>query len=36
MRLHRVLDSALSGGITGGVLNAWRRSYLPVFYFRSD
>ena len=36
MRLHRVLDSALSGGITGGVLNAWRRSSLPVFYFRSD
>ncbi|KAI0005989.1 hypothetical protein BJV74DRAFT_801332 [Russula compacta] len=25
MRLHRTLDSALSGGITGGVLNTWRR-----------
>jgi hypothetical protein len=30
MRLHRILDSALSGGITGSVLNTWRRSSLPV------
>jgi hypothetical protein len=29
MRLHRVLDSALSGGITGSILNTWRRSSLP-------
>ena len=28
MRLHRTLDAALSGGITGGVLNTWRRSSL--------
>ncbi|KAI0306619.1 hypothetical protein B0F90DRAFT_783219 [Multifurca ochricompacta] len=25
MRLHHTLDSALSGGITGAVLNAWKR-----------
>lgn len=36
MRSHRVLDSALSGGITGSVLNTWRRSSLPIFYFRTD
>jgi hypothetical protein len=37
MRSHRVLDSALSGGITGSVLNTWRRSSLRVpFYFMSD
>ena len=29
MRLHRTLDSAISGGITGSVLNTWRRSSLP-------
>ncbi len=29
MRLHRVLDSALAGCITGSVLNTWRRSSLP-------
>lgn len=36
VRLHHVVDSALSGGITGSLLNTWRRSSLPVFYFRSD
>lgn len=25
MRLHHTLDSALSGGITGGIWNTWRR-----------
>ncbi|KII88292.1 hypothetical protein PLICRDRAFT_54134 [Plicaturopsis crispa FD-325 SS-3] len=25
MRTHKVLDSALSGSITGGLLNAWKR-----------
>jgi len=30
MRLHRVLDSALSGGITGSILNTLRRSSLPI------
>jgi hypothetical protein len=28
MRLHHTLDSTLSGGITGSVLNTWKRSYL--------
>jgi hypothetical protein len=31
MRLHHTLDSALSGGITGSVLNTWKRSYLLLF-----
>lgn len=26
MRLHHTLDSALSGGLTGGVWNTWRRT----------
>ena len=30
MRLHRTLDSALSGGVTGSVLNTWKRSSLLV------
>lgn len=29
MRLHHTLDSALSGGITGSVLNTWKRSLSP-------
>jgi hypothetical protein len=28
MRSHHTLDSAVSGGITGSVLNTWKRSYL--------
>jgi hypothetical protein len=37
MRLHRTLDSALSGGITGSVLNTWKRSSLLVpISFGSD
>lgn len=31
MRLNRVLDSALSGGITGSVLNTWRRGTRGTF-----
>ncbi|KAI0256652.1 hypothetical protein BJV78DRAFT_1117210, partial [Lactifluus subvellereus] len=31
MRLHRALDSALSGGITGSVLNTWRRGTRGTF-----
>ena len=31
MRLHHTLDSALSGGVTGSVLNTWKRSYLLLF-----
>jgi hypothetical protein len=34
MRLHRTLDSALSGGFTGSVLNTWRRSFIPVLQLR--
>jgi len=31
MRLHRTLDAALSGGITGSVLNTWRRGTRGAF-----
>jgi len=31
MRLHRTLDSALSGGFTGSVLNTWKRGTRGTF-----
>ncbi|KAI0301986.1 hypothetical protein BC826DRAFT_904548 [Russula brevipes] len=31
MRFHRTLDSAVSGGITGSVLNTWKRGTRGAF-----
>lgn len=28
MRMHKLLDSGLSGALTGGMLNAWKRAHF--------
>ena len=35
MRMHDVPETAISGAVTGGIINAWRRTYLLLFFLAS-